>query len=374
MKITGTNPALNGPGRPPSPQTDGVAGHENGLGRGEPARVGGDFSHSSTRSLASLLSILKLPPGELSVSLVSFAKFFSLPLNAAFLGKIRQQVLAAGKVAGQNDAPAKPAQGREAQGNALPPQHTSLAAMAAVAKGVELNPETLAKYARTLLRGKEQGDRAAEDGDKAANGDAETDGGLLGGKAAKESPAIPEGRYLRERVLAAQGPLTNVLNKLPGKEGKRWVVLPFSTGDGLDVCLRILLTPPNAGGRTGAELDVEYMVMDIRDAESCWTFKLCPLANGTSSAAPPGSSSVAPPGTSAGGQTGEDAPPALQNFSLELARDPALAPARQKALEQELAALLGMDAEQVHIREAGEFLLFAEDKRDWTLRSINKEV
>jgi hypothetical protein len=95
------------------------------------------------------------------------------------------------------------------------------------------------------------------------------------------------------------------------------------------------------------------MVMDVRGAEDCWTFKLCPTGVGSRAsevrAAGDQDASVVPPG-----------------FSLEVSRYPA----RPGKKARELAALLGLEL----IRETAEYPSFAEDNRDWTLRSLNKEV
>ncbi|MDR2135226.1 MAG: hypothetical protein LBO76_01280, partial [Treponema sp.] len=45
--------------------------------------------------LASLIDALKLPPGRWSASILSFAKFFSLPLEGNFLSLIRRRALEA---------------------------------------------------------------------------------------------------------------------------------------------------------------------------------------------------------------------------------------------------------------------------------------
>jgi hypothetical protein len=81
------------------------------------------------------------------------------------------------------------------------------------------------------------------------------------------------------------------------------------------------------------------MTIDLRSGAGRWAFTLRPQAN--------------------------EAP----GFTMELARCPPL-PA---AGAVELAALLGVPAGRVFVRK-GEFPPFAEDCRDRTLRSVNKEV
>ena len=49
------------------------------------------LSISAPRSVLSLINSLKLPPDKLSASIVSFARFFSLPLKTEQLAEIRRQ-------------------------------------------------------------------------------------------------------------------------------------------------------------------------------------------------------------------------------------------------------------------------------------------
>jgi hypothetical protein len=294
-----------------------------------------------------LLALLKLPAGEFSASIVSFAKFFSLPLDGPFLGKIRQKALA-GQTGGDlppgkgRDSPAAPGfQFREA---------LALAALASSAKGLELSPQALAAYARSLLHGSPPADGEAE----APAGKAEVPGETespaepavaerpgdrgSGGKNApgKEAPDR-DGPGIRKLALAAQEPLLDALNQAPGKDGKRWIVLPFSL-EGLDICLRILL----AGTRAC------LMGLDIWDGEGAWRF-------------------IVHPGDPGAGDGGEDPP-----WSLELSRSPAPVKGRAGALERELAEFLGLPRERLRVH--GEELPVFAESRDWTLPSVNKEV
>ncbi|MDR0400428.1 MAG: hypothetical protein LBH51_05740 [Treponema sp.] len=328
----------------------------------------------STGHISSLLASLKLPPGGLSTSILSFAKFFSLPLDPSFLGNIRQAALAGGGGAESSPGPGEDSRSprfREA---------LALGALAAASKGLELSPEALARYAGALLHGGDapHGERAAgvqgkeNSGEEGAAGDSADDrsGGMPergapdregGGSPGKERPGN-EGRFpaqagsskagaaerrldasgLRESALAAQGPLLAILNRLPGKDGKRWIVLPFSLEE-LDMCLRILLAPP--GGSSGGSWRVEQMGLDIRNGEESWRFAFHP---------------------GLGGGRGEKMPP----LSLKFSWHPAPGQPRTGGLERELADLLGLPAAEVR-QEA--LLSFAES-RDWTLLSVNEEV
>jgi hypothetical protein len=155
----------------------------------------------------------------------------------------------------------------------------------------------------------------------------------------RESPRreIPGAAGIRELALRAQGPLLGILNRLPGKDGKRWIVLPFPL-EGLDICLRVLLTGPR----------VELMGLDVQGGEGIWRFILRP-------GDPP----------SGGQEAGPDFP-----WSLELCQSPAAGEDREKVLGEELAEFLGLSAPRFRVRRAP---IFAES-RDWILPSINKEV
>jgi hypothetical protein len=219
----------------------------------------------------------------------------------------------------------------------------TLAALAARAKGVELSPEALAQYARALLRGREGDSR--EDGEAEDRYGRETDTGMetpkAGDRRGRGKGAAEENRAaaLKERVLGAGGPLLDLLNNLPGHGGKRWIVLPFSTDGSLECCLRILLVP-----QTGPALyRAERVGLDIRRREEpgpAWSFRM---------------------------DTAEPAGTPL----LEIVCCPARA--RTEALERELADLLGLPPESVRFGN-GQFPVLAEDSRDWTLFSVNKEV
>jgi hypothetical protein len=353
-----------------------------GLRDGQPlaARASGSGEPSagpaSARDIKSLPAALKLPGGELSVSILSFAKFFSLPLDGPFLGKVRQKALAGGDrpppLPGKGLPPASVPQFREA---------LALAALASAAKGLELSPEALAAYARALLHGQvswEEADnpggegvpagtaedsRAAESPPAEADGPVESvkaegkdaaggrgsgtagdsggkEGGCGSGKKEAGGRGIPgdDPAVIRDLALTAQGPLLGILNRLPGKDGRRWIVLPFSL-EGLDICLRILLAGSQA----------ELMGLDIRDGEGVWRFILRPGYS-----------------DSGGQKARRGAPP----WSLELCQSPAPAGGRAEVPEQELAEFLGLPAGGIRVQGAP---VFAES-RDWILPLVNEEV
>ncbi|MDR1972555.1 MAG: hypothetical protein LBQ46_11625 [Treponema sp.] len=331
------------------------------------------------RHLSSLIADLKLPPGNLSLAILSFAKFFSLPLDAAFLGKIRQKAL------GREVSPGRAGEDLQVR------EARVLAGLAAAAKGVGLSPEALDQYARALLYGRgaefpaggeeqappSDGGTPGEEGPDPGGGHASTGGGSGDGSGGGQTPAGGSNGGLGREPGGGQasadggsnggpggssekgslgkggadktgapdprvptGPVLDLLNRLPGKDGKRWVVLPFSL-EGMDICLRVLLAPPDLSGPgpKGA-YRAERLGLDIRDREWSWSFILLP---GPESAVP----------------------------SVEICRRPAPGGPEAKALERELAGFLGIPPEKV--RSGGGMPVFAES-RDWTLRSLNEEV
>jgi hypothetical protein len=190
--------------------------------------------------------------------------------------------------------------------------------------------EISAEHARPE-RPEAPGDRGSGAQGKAASG-----GEDFGDSPGKEAPD-KDGPFIQKIALAAQGPLLAILNQLPGKDGKRWIVLPFSL-EGLDVCLRILLAGPR----------IELMGLDIQEGDGDWRF-------------------ILRPDIPVSRRPGEEPP-----WSLEVSRSPAPGKGRVKAMERELAGFLGLPPGKLRVR--GEELPVFAECRDWTLPSINKEV
>jgi hypothetical protein len=198
--------------------------------------------------LFGLAQALGLPQDALSASILSFARYFSLPLGPGLLGKIRRESLS-------------PVPGESPQGQSPPDREPlALAAAAAAAKGLELSREGLAACA-LLLSG--QGAPAPEDpaahpanpgqsgGDDGGGGDtggggsgAESQGSGTGGQKNSGESADLRGNsgglsggfeqpdMLREKILELEPPLLGLLNRIPGKNGEHWIVLPFTFTQG----------------------------------------------------------------------------------------------------------------------------------------------
>jgi hypothetical protein len=321
-------------------------------------------------SFSSLLSQLKLPVDSLSASIVSFAQFFSLPLNPALLANIRRQTISgssdpgaplpgghAGGIAGENSGPAS----REA---------LSLACIAALDKGVELSAESLARYAR-MISGRNppapvdadgKGDAGenqeagpgpdndnfpadGEAGQSSGGGESPEGGRSHGRSLSKSHGRSPSGNgdgspeTLRELALQAEAgtPLLGLLNRLPGKNGKRWLVIPIPLEDGgtrFPVTLRLLFSPCT-GVSAGMPGEVEQMSLEINGDRRRWLFSYRP------------------------------------GSILQAALWPETEPGERAGLEQELAVSLGLSPGQVRI--TGWDPLFAPDCRN-DLFSVREEV
>jgi hypothetical protein len=274
---------------------------------------------------------LGIPRDTLSSRFVSFLRYFSLPLDGEMIAGLRREVLVFRAAGGPAEA-----KGREA---------AALGAAAAADKGVVLSPEALAEYA------------AAIDPEGGQSGEGEFNGepGNSPGqdhpadreKRKKESPDSgecredpPETGTLRKKIEAPSEhrPLLDLLNRLPGKEGRRWMVFPFTFTSGdvaLRVSLRILLSNTE-GGREEARL-----VLDIRSERGGWIFSF----------------------------SGYGTPHSRADIGLY----PSLPRRSLKNLEREFRKLLGNFAGTICVENReGPFL--AEEENRTILSSVNEEI
>jgi hypothetical protein len=216
---------------------------------------------AAVRSISSLISAAGLPGDRLSGSIVSFARFFSLPLKAEVLKNIRQQAFEATPNASLPETtPAAEDSEPKSEIVLNKKEALSLAAASAEGKGVELQPEGLEEYARAVDpdwrrrdsgQGDQRGKRKRDDGEK--------------DEAPLQKTAI-SAAGLEKMALEGAGkdPLLAILNRLPGKDGKRWVVLPFDFSDNgreFKVSLRVLLE----SGKTANRADCMALDIAIRD-------------------------------------------------------------------------------------------------------------
>jgi len=211
---------------------------------------------AAARSASSMVSAAGLPADKLSASIISFARFFSLPLKPEVLKHIRQQAFSMTPNAGSSE-PIPEDGAPEARTVLKTREALSIAASAAESKGVELQPKGLEAYAKAMdpesRQDDEHGDRRGRRKKNDDDNDFET--------SSKKTAAISAGSLEKAALEAAErNTLLATLNRLPGKDGKRWIVLPFDfcdNGREFKVTLRILLETGKTVNRAACmELDI----------------------------------------------------------------------------------------------------------------------
>jgi hypothetical protein len=198
--------------------------------------------------LKDLALSLGLPQDKLSFSLLSFIRFFSLPLDPKLIRHLRQEVLSL-KIP-PKDPKAGPEKAKlpfmdSMSGDRIRP--AVLAAAAAAGKGLTLSTGALEKYAAAIAGEEGNDDDAGGGGD---GGGAGRHGAEYAGEKGHSEDG-PDPERLRDMVekIEGQSPLLGILNKIPGKDGRRWINLPFSFSSGgvdYSVSLRLLLADTNA--------------------------------------------------------------------------------------------------------------------------------
>jgi len=232
------------------------------------------------RSVSSVIASAGLPADKLSASIVSFARFFSLPIKPELMASIRRQALAQPQSAAvQSDLVMQTtAESASDLGTAVKSKEAlSLAAAAAESKGVELNQKGLEMYVEAI-----DPDQGRQDS-KGQN--------QRGRRNRNQNENKEEGASLKTISLSASGveemalesagkdPLLCVLNRMPGKNGQRWIVLPFKfseNGREFRVSMRILLETKNATDRAVCmALDIaESQDIESSFSEKRWLFML----------------------------------------------------------------------------------------------------
>jgi hypothetical protein len=275
-----------------NPAQSSPAGQTANTARSGAARTG-SLQQAGTASVKDLVLSLGLPRDALSSTLLSLAKFFSLPLDAQLIRQLRQQALSQAPLSQE-----PPGDGSPESGPAKPDlpfsatlRSAAFAATAAAGKGVTLSPEALGSYAAAIAAGS----RDREDGDDGAGADSgsgghnkpwaespdEADSGVPVASP-RGGPEAPErrtqgGSALVERI-EGRLPLLGVLNRIPGRDGRRWISLPFSFESGgadFDVSLRIALADTNS-----IPWKAELMALDVKTERRSWSFMLENAGNG----------------------------------------------------------------------------------------------
>lgn len=214
-----------------------------------------------------------LPADKLSASILSFARFFSLPIKPESMAEIRRNVFinAAAEQQSKTLTPAEesaPVLKQAAANSASSREALSLAAAAAEAKGAELQPKALEAYTQTIDPEFEKQRDAENQHRKHQKGQNEKEKSL-----SKTGHISASGIKELAMETGKKDPLLAIMNRLPCKNGQRWIVLPFSFcdhGREFKISLRILLE---------AENRVINMALDIaetgsKDKDRRWLFVL----------------------------------------------------------------------------------------------------
>jgi hypothetical protein len=231
----------------------------------------------------------------------------------------------------------------------------ALAAAAARDKGAVLSARGLGDYARSLMEPSLTGLSPAEqlevDPDGGNGSDSSgSDNGTGSGDRKGQGKNHLSPDELKEKVseISEKNPLLNLLNRLPGKNGQRWIVLPFSfTGEGIEyrVSLRILLRETSLqwpNGSIPAKIGADYLNLDISGGDRRRRFIIT--------------------------REGDD-------FSrIKLLLWPPEKKRAVKSMQKALACLFQLQPEQVIITNSSEFPPFAENSEDEVLPYVNKEV
>jgi len=295
------------------------------------------------RSASALIAAAGLPSDKLSASIISFARFFSLPLKPELMATIRRQALAQPQsqpTAAENAPDLKPADLAAAKNR----EALSLAAAAAESKGIELHPKGLEAFAEAVdpdwQKRHDHGER--EHGRRNKNHQQEEENAP-----GKTSPITATG--LKEMALnaAEQNPLLAILNRLPDKNGRRWIALPFNFSEGgkeFRVSLRILLEADNQTSHMAAtNVAVDIVETSETETERSWLFAL-------------------------------DAANGLPANRLAVYLQPELLPKAHAPLARELSALLGIPLERISIKNRTESFPGESGDADEFLRPINEAV
>jgi hypothetical protein len=246
---------------------------------------------------------------------------------------------------GTPSAPAKAGNNAPEAGTVLKNREAlSLAACAAEGKGVELQPKSLETYAQAIdpesRRDGGQNDRRGKR-DKNNDDNDSGDDSVSSRKTGAMSAGNLEKIALEE---AEKNPLLAVLNRLPEKDGKRWVVLPFDFSDKgreFKVSLRILLETGKTVNRASC------MALDIAIR---------------------------------GGAVGNGDSEKRRLFVFEPANRlsvymrPEITPARQNELVRELSALLEIAPDRIFIKTQTEAFPFEADGGEDLFGSIDETV
>jgi len=230
---------------------------------GNTSKLSNTIATNTQRSAASLATALGLPPDKLSSAIISFARFFSLPLKPQLLADLRRYAFmpntanqsSAANALTEKTLPANVNAMKDAN-DALSSEKTrqafSLSAAAAESKGVELSPKGLESYAEAVdpdsRRQDENNQRRRKNREQ--NEQEEKTIKTESVKKQKQGESSANQFFTADSIkkmsleYAEQNPILEILNRLPCKNGQRWIVLPFNFEEGeknYSVSMRVLL-------------------------------------------------------------------------------------------------------------------------------------
>jgi hypothetical protein len=297
---------------------------------------------TAARSVSSLIAASGLPQDKLSSSIVSFARFFSLPLKPEQLAAIRRQAFAPLPAPPSAETPQSDTVKQTTAENAAAAKNRealSLAAAAAESKGVELQPKGLESFAEAVdpdwQRRQDSGGQNRRQRNKNQN-EQKDENGLL-----KAGSVNASGLKKMALEAAEKDPLLYIMNRLSGKDGRRWIVLPFDfreNGRDFRVSMRILLENEYASNHAVC------MALDIAergDTGRRWLFML---------------------------ESAKD-----KAMRLTVCFQPELPSGAQSRLKRELSELLEIPIERVVVKKTAESFPFEKERGD-RLPSIDEAV
>jgi len=305
-------------------------------------------SAAAVSSISSLISSAKLPADKLSASVILFARFFSLPLKHEVLTAIRRQAFTPQSTAASQNETAKSAitqtellkqEKPENTGNSILTEKNklafSLAAAAAESKGAELETKGLELYANAIDPDMEKR-RDANSHDRRRNKKQDEQ------KKDEDFNSVSvNGNTLKKTALesAEESPLLYILNRLPGRDNQRWIVLPFDineNGRNYRVSLRILPETLN---------HISLMALDIAETGDLDKHSIFTLE-------------------AADGKIN----------TLNIYMQPELSPKAKHRLRHDLSALLNIPAEHVSVRDDNDSFPLESGSRNELVYSVDEVV
>jgi hypothetical protein len=218
---------------------------------------------------------LGFPKDALSVALLVFTRFFSLSADKALIGSLRREILDQLKSSSPGTAEEKAA--LEAK---------VMAAIIAADKGVFLSPAALERYARFLMptpfmasaymptasKPPVSDEKETPPPKTTAANHREKSTGVTRGETREETPEADELRAIAEAQTQEDG-LLDFFNRLPGRNGQNWLVLPFNInvkGIELKVLLRVLRSERVSVSGIPSAAEDGQMIADISGPKRQW--------------------------------------------------------------------------------------------------------